>query len=147
MRFKAQKRYLTNVNVGFGTLESRSQPTGSQYVLGEKMVNRIHSARPQQGGPAGAHKKIGTSGESRHPDDQAMKRQTEQHKECDGTQWTLKRVEMDVGIEANFRRRLSQHPANQAWRIAEGTKELVLDDSKEIGFLEQLGLLKVMWSL
>lgn len=67
------KRLLTNVNVRLGTLEDRGHSTGSQIVLGENMLDRVDSAWPQQGGPAGARKQIGSSGDARHPDYQTRR--------------------------------------------------------------------------
>lgn len=69
----AIKRLLTNVNVRLGTLEDCGHSTGSQMVLGENMLDRVDSARPQQGGPAGARKQIGSSGDARHPDEQTRR--------------------------------------------------------------------------
>ena len=64
---------LTNVNVRLGTLEDRGHPTGSQAVLRENMLDRVDRAWPQQGGPAGARKQIGSSRDARHPDDQTRR--------------------------------------------------------------------------
>lgn len=59
---------LTDVNVRLGTLEDGCHSTGSQPVLGENMLDRVDSARPKQGSPAGACKQIGRSGDVRHPE-------------------------------------------------------------------------------
>jgi len=72
-------RRLTNVNVGLSTLEGGCHSTGSQSVLGENMVDRVSSTRPEQRGPAGAQKEVGGSGDIGHPDNPAMKSQTQQH--------------------------------------------------------------------
>lgn len=77
---RTKRRLLTNVNVRLGTLEGGCQATGSQTVLGENMVDRVNSTRPQQGRPTGAQKEVGGSGKVGHPDDPAMRSQTQQYR-------------------------------------------------------------------
>ena len=98
------QKSLTNVNVRLGTLENRSQPTGSQTVLGENMLHRVDGARPQQGRPAGARKQIGGSGNARHPDDQQVTKQhnTEEHNRGQTDRHSLERKDRSRD-GANFR--------------------------------------------
>lgn len=106
-------RFLTNVNVRLGTLENRSQPTGSQTVLGENMLHRVDGARPQQGRPAGARKQIGGSGDARHPDDQQVTNTTTRRNATEGrqtdTRWREKNgVEMEQILGAPLTQQAGQ---------------------------------------
>ena len=56
----------TNVHMGLGTLEGCGQSTSSHLVAGKDMVNRVDSARAQQGRPAGARENVQGTGNARH---------------------------------------------------------------------------------
>ena len=47
-----------------GTLESGCQTTSSQPVVSEDMVNGVDASRAEEGSPARAEKKVGSSGDA-----------------------------------------------------------------------------------